>query len=242
MQFDLSGKHVHIGLPYYADPAPQTAMAICATCLELAREGVTFSMSVKWGNCYVDQVRSIIAREFLQTKAQYLFMIDADMLWEPKDFLQVLAHATVMDCVSVAYRMKEEAEKYTVCIPNPATTNEYGCVPLLGGGLGFCCVQRKVIEALSEKAECVNMGQWLKLPWLFRCRPKDGFYQGEDMAFFDDLRDAGFEPYLDMNVSIGHLGRKDYRGSLAETLERDARINAERDESTRQAMECLAAI
>ncbi len=226
-EFDLSGVRVHIGVPAYADLAPQTSLALTATCIALLNEGIGFGMSVKWGNCYVDQVRSIIAHEFLQGPAEFLFHIDADMIWEPRDFLQVLAHTTKMDAVSVAYRMKDEKELYTVCLPDPIEVNEYGCTPMNGGGLGFCCVQRKVIEALAKKAEKIKMGVLPEVPFLYRCRVKDQTYQGEDMAFFEDMRAAGFQPHVDLGLTVDHLGRKVYRGSLADALEYNQKHSAE---------------
>lgn len=221
-EWNLRGVKVHIGIPAYGDIAPQTSLALTGTLLMLASEGVEFALSVKYGNCYVDQVRSIIAKEFLAGPADYLFHIDSDMVWEPREFVQVLAHTTVMDAVSVAYRMKDEVEKYTVSLTDDMRINEYGCLPLAGGGLGFACVQRRVIEALAERAEKVTMGVQENVPWMYRCRSKEGKYQGEDMMFFDEMRAAGFKPFIDTSLTVGHLGRKEYRGSLLESL-----LNAE---------------
>ncbi len=217
-EWNLTGLKVHIGIPAYSDLAPQTSLALAGTVLTLAKEGIEFALSVKYGNCYVDQVRSIIAHEFLRGPADYLFHIDSDMVWEPRDFLQVLAHTTVMDAVSVAYLMKDEIEKYTVAVSHPIKVNDYGCIPLDGGGLGFCCVKRKVMEELATRAEKLKMGTQENVPWIYRCRAKEGCYQGEDMVFFDDMREAGFKPFLDTGVSLGHLGRKEWRGSLLTAL------------------------
>ncbi len=218
-EWNLKGLKVHIGIPAYGDLAPQTALSLCGTLLTLAKEGIDFALSIKYGNCYVDQCRSIIAQEFLDGQADYLFHIDSDMVWEPRDFLQVLAHTTVHDCVSVAYLMKDEnIEKYTVAIPKTTEVDDYGCIPMDGGGLGFVCTQRKVIEELARRAEKIKMGNRPSVPWIYRIRAKEGCYQGEDMVFFEDMRDAGFKAFLDTGLILGHLGRKEYRGSLLNSL------------------------
>lgn len=217
-EWNLSGLKVHIGIPAYGDLPPKTSASLCSTLLTLVKEGVEFFLSIKTGNCYIDQVRSVIGHEFLSGPADYLFHIDSDMAWEPREFLQVLAHTTVMDAVSVAYLMKDDVERYTVCLPDSPQVNEYGCIPMNGGGLGFTCVKRAVIESLAARAEKVKMGSVAKVPWVYRIRSKEGTYQGEDMAFFEDMRDAGFQPWLDINLTVGHLGRKEFRGSLLKSI------------------------
>ncbi len=168
----------------------------------------------------MDQVRCFIAKDFLASPAPYLFMIDSDMVWTPDDFLRILAHASVMGCVAAAYRMKTDEEQFAANIPPEAKVNEYGCIPATGLGLGFCCVNRQIVAELARQAPLLRMGQEGAVPRVFRCDECDGHYRGEDVAFFADVAALGQTPWLDLQVELGHLGRKEYRGSFLNMLER----------------------
>jgi hypothetical protein len=45
------------------------------------------------------------------------------------------------------------------------------------------------------------------------------------MAFFSDIRDLGYQVNIDPNVTLGHVGPKEYRASILDYLnhvQRDA--------------------
>lgn len=220
-KFDLSGVKVHIGIPAYADMRPQTALAIADTAIRLTREGVLFNIASQTECCYVDLVRCYIANEFLLTPATHLFMIDSDMGWKADDFIRVLAHATVADCVAATYRMRRDEEMYAVNLTGEIRVNEYGCIPATGMGLGFCCVQRHVIEELARRAPMMRTADHPGgIKRIFRCDvTDDNWYRGEDIAFFSDLVEAGFSSWLDLGVDLDHHGRKVYRGSFLKLLQ-----------------------
>jgi hypothetical protein len=98
--------------------------------------------------------------------------------------------------------------------------NEYGCIPVNGLGLGFTCVQRTVIEKIAERSPKliypdVDEGP---VPRIFRCDERDGWARGEDIAFFDDVRELGFQPWLDPTIELGHIGAKEYRAKFSDHL------------------------
>ncbi len=218
--FDLSGVKVHIAVPAYQDLRPQTAMALAETAVTLTREGILFNIVTECECCYVDLVRNYIADEFLRTPATHLFMIDSDISWRAHDLLRVLAHTTIADCVAATYRMRVDEEQYAVNLVGTVQVNEYGCIPASGLGLGFCCVQRHVIERLAGYAPVIKTQKRPEgLAQIFRCDTADGWYRGEDIAFFADLKELGHKTWLDLGVDLDHHGRKAYRGSFLRFLE-----------------------
>lgn len=218
--FDLSGVKVHIGIPAYKEIPPQTVVSIVNTCLSLVGQGVVFNLVIKPGCCYVDQVRCLIADEFLRTPATHLFMIDSDMVWDGDQFLRVLAHATKMDCVAAVYRLKQEVEAYPVSVIDGTKVNEYDCVEATGMGLGFCCVQRHVIDRLAELSPKLRMNNSdYPVPAIYQCDQAGDMYRGEDISFFDRMRLAGYKSFVDLGVDLGHIGVKEYRGSFIKMLE-----------------------
>lgn len=218
-EHDLSKVRVHIAIPLYGAMETATSFSLTHTALELARRHIQFSIIPEVGCCYLDLARCHIAKRFLDTDDTHLFMIDSDMGWQPDQFLRILAHATVMDCVAATYRMKVDDERYPVGLDLPVQVNEYGCVSAVGLGMGFCCIQRKVIEALAEKSSTIKDDTFpAGFKRTFRCDISNGFYRGEDVAFFADLIDLGFKSYLDLEVDLDHYGKKNYRGSFLNVL------------------------
>lgn len=221
----LEGLKVHIGIPFYG-PCPRAdafSSVLLQTCMALGSEGVLFNYGPRAGNCYVEQVRSYIADDFLRLSGTHLFMIDADMTWRPEDFVRVLRLATERDCVAGAYRVKNEREAYFAKFQPGVVPDADGCIPGTGLGLGFCCVQRRVIEAMAARAERLRAndrpGGYARV---FRCDVFDGQYRGEDINFFEDLIAAGFQSWIDVNCVLDHWGVTNFSGSFKGIVEHAA--------------------
>ena len=41
---------------------------------------------------------------------------------------------------------------------------------------------------------------------------------GEDVFFFNDVRAAGFDVWLDPSIELGHVGEHEWRGRFADTI------------------------
>jgi hypothetical protein len=102
-----------------------------------------------YGCSEVTTARNKTAHAFLQGECEFLFWVDSDMVWHPADFLRVLALTEKLDCVGAAYPMKSEPARFCLDL-GTAEANGYGCISVNGFGLGFTCVQRKVMEELVD--------------------------------------------------------------------------------------------
>lgn len=65
-----------------------------------------------------------------------------------------------------------------------------GLLPIAAAGAGGILIRRPVIEALNKDGR----NQWFE----------HENNVGEDMTFFKKCTDAGFQPYVDLNIPIGH--------------------------------------
>ena len=208
---------VYIGMPIGRIIEAETHFAVLATVHALYKHGVSVNHGTIKGSSIVEVARSRVCEEFLKSDATHLFMIDSDQTWQADDFLKVLRLATVLPVVCGAYPIKREPVIYYVDRQKgPPIRNAWGCVKINGIGLGFTCVQRKVIEQLTEKAPKLKMPQRDEpMAHIFRNDTDDqGNFRGEDMAFFADLRALGHEIWLEPHVQIGHIGLKEYKGNF----------------------------
>lgn len=220
-EIDIKGLSVMIGIPTYQQMPWQVVKSLCETLVMLKDKGISFSLRIVAGCSIVEHARIKVAQEFLQSDCNRLFMIDADVVWEPQDFLRLLALSTKMECVGGIYPAKMDVPTFMLRWgEEDLTLNEWGCVKIRGMGLGFTCVQRTVIEQLAAKAKPVKFswGAGETSPYMFRQDTDGDDARGEDMAFFDDVQALGYTVNLDPTVSLGHVGTKVYAGSILQAM------------------------
>lgn len=227
-RLDISGLSVFIGMPTHRPIPPETVASLLATQEACWSRGIKLSLTIEKGSSIVEAARTKVAYQFLKSGFNRLFWIDSDMEWSAKDFIKVLALTTKNEIVGAAYRMKCSDVKFMIGLPEEdceeIRTNEFGCIPWTGMGLGFTCVSREVMKRLAEQSPK------LKFPdipepaaHIFRNGTDgNGSFSGEDIQFFGDCRGLGYEVWIDPSVTLGHVGDEVYSGSLREQLDRMA--------------------
>lgn len=215
-------------MPTHRDPAWETMLSLMKAQQAVMNMGLGFAFHIRFGNNSAGNARSEVTHHFLQSDCDRIFWIDSDMVFEPNDFLLLLALSQMHECVGAAYVMKREP--YLSCAQTldnePVQPDEYGCFPMKGFGLGFCCVQRKVMEELSAKAQLRQYfnsdepGKEYRLPKVFRSDDESGCDRTEDFCFFEDVRSLGYKTWLYPNITLGHVGRKVYRADITDFMQR----------------------
>lgn len=230
-RFDLGGLRVFIAIPTHRDFHPETVIAIVRTQEELLRRGIPVTTSITYNGSLIHHVRSKVAWEFLKSDCNRLFWVDSDMQWEPKDFIRLLALSTEMSIVAGAYPAKQEPIIFLGRAAGDMEANRHGCLPVDGFGMGFCCMDRKVIE---DAAAAAPMKRFHQLPdpiphtfFLPGEEVDDGKgAEGEDMAFFARAKAQGHQLWVDPSIELGHIGSRIYRGRLLDTLVRTEAASA----------------
>lgn len=220
--FDMAGIRVMLAMPVHRDLAPPTVIALLETQAICIDQRIPLDIQMQVGSSLVHHARSKIAALFLQSQCNRLFFIDSDIVWTSDDFMRLLAFSTELDCVSGIYCAKQDDPLFFMRGGGVVEENELGCVPVDGLGLGFTVVHRSIIARLSQKAPkrvfpCVAE----PIPYLFRCDEDGADARGEDIAFFADVKAAGFQPWLDPHITLGHVGTKIYRASVLDHLTKE---------------------
>lgn len=220
MEFDLAGVSVMLAIPVNRDFPWQTTQSLVETAIALKANRIEFDIQYVVGSSIVEVARSKVCDVFLKGNKSRLLMIDSDQAWKPEDVMRLLALSTRMSVVTGAYPAKKDPPTYLLAPEDGAvSSNEYGCLPLKGLGLGFTMVRRDVIQALADKAPRVIFpGSDEPIAHLFRCDTVNGLFRGEDIAFFEDVRALGHTVWVDPTINIGHVGSKEYRGRLMDAL------------------------
>lgn len=221
MQVNLGGISVCIGMPVYGRIPPHTTLSLAHTALNCGAGGIGLSICME-ARGVVTWARDMVLDSFLRGNASKLFWIDSDMAWEPETFMRLLALSTMRDVVCGAYRSKEDEPRYQVNGTGEEEINDdLGLIPIRGIGLGFTIMDRKVCEAVSERAvlshDDIN-GRDMR--GVFRTDVIDGKRIGEDIAFFNDVSALGYTIWMDPTLELGHVGEKMWSGRAIDSLER----------------------
>jgi len=218
---------IGIGFPCGGTVPWRTAMSLARTVLTCAKSGIEVDVHVSAGGSIVTVSRSTVLTRFLESNGTHLFWIDSDMEWSSEDFLRMVALGTQMDVVCAAYATKTEPPCVNVTLLDGDTVemNKFGCMKIASTGLGFTIVSRAAIEKLAATKPRVLDGQGYEYIDAFRLgtkpnpdpsKPPQG--AGEDTLFFDDLRELGYDAWMDPTVQLGHVGMHTYFADVRAAL------------------------
>lgn len=208
---------VGIGLPVNRDFPWQTAVSLYKTCYMLGRLGIPANVRLVSGSSLANEARNVVLQAYLNNPENFLFWIDSDVTWAPEDFIRTLRKAKDLGVVCGTYPIKREPVECVVNFVEGSPPDERtGCLEITGVGLGFTCIRRDIVLGFAatkgQKWHSTNNAMVIDA---FRIGSieRNGRLeaQGEDGAFFADLRALGHRIWLDPALQIGHVGDKEYK-------------------------------
>jgi len=159
--------------------------------------------------------RNLLIQDFLARGAEWLFMVDTDMSF-PRDTLQrLLATAAkqaperpiAVSAVNYAWDANTAELTPVTLLYDPVEDRYLGSdlypddgKPFRIDATGPACmvVHRKILEDIKELNE-TPPSYW------FYDLCQDGWFTGNDLTFCDRLRRAGYELWVDPEVTTGHV-------------------------------------
>ena len=214
-EISLDNLSVCIGMPSSRDIHPLVVKSMFATKDLCSKHGISCSLAMVAGNAVVQWARDEVVDLLLQSDANRFFFVDSDMVWEPEDFMSLLALSQRRDIVCAAYTAKRDQPTFFIRYDEskPLRADEYGLIEILGVGLGFTVMRREVVQEVSDSSVAIHDEITSRdIPSIFHIGTHNGSRRGEDMSFFERITDLGHKIYLDPSISLGHLGLKVYKG------------------------------
>lgn len=216
VEFDLKGLSVLVGIPNYSGYIPiDLARSLLYVEAKLQALGIGFGFLYERGNALMETTRNNLVASFIdKPEFNRLFLIDDDIVFNPDDFIRLLAFSTIYPVVSATYTVRNDAP-YKVFLnidegKDPEFT-EHGLMKVNALGMGFTCLTRDVVEtAWNSCTESYNDNGVVK-PRLFKMFVnEDGNFVGEDISFFKYLKSLGYQPVVDLDIILSHVGTKFY--------------------------------
>lgn len=231
LSFETPGQSIYIATPAYESVKAGYALSLAKTVQELTRRNIPHAINILYGNCHVDDGRNDCVRDFLEnTQCTDLVFLDADVMWEPKDFLKLIGHKTA-DIIAGAYPFKSDSGKFPVGKILDGVEYKDGKEALLSvsyAPTGFMRIPRSVFEKLSPPIH----GKLNPSRRFFARQYTDNTYDGGDVTFCRKWIAAGGKVWIDPSLTLGHIGENIWRGNFASYLTKPENVDIHTTKST----------
>lgn len=209
--------HVFLAVPSYGPMPLGTVYSLWNAQVALRAAGIRVDLHLIAGHCHVDDARNDLVRAFLETEAEMLVFIDADVGFDSVDLVKLIQHDR--DIVAGVYPLKQKPLEFPVRpIVGEIWSDKDGLVEVEGVPTGFLKIKRLVLELLAAESEQFNARKdvpgRLKIPVIFeRAVIQNGRWSG-DYNFCRKARGLGYKIYVDPAMELIHAGEDHWHGSL----------------------------
>lgn len=222
---DRAGKHIVIAIPAYSGTVHVGTMrAIISDMLLLMKAGNLVTLIDDCGNAEIADSRARIAKQFLESSGDVLFLVDHDVVW-PVGALKKLVEYHV-DCVAAVYPQRKDPIEFSLRFIREREElwgdPETGLLEVDAVPSGFLCLSRAMLEQMTEayraELECHRGDEKKSHVALFDPYREGKMKLSEDYAFCKRWRDIGGKVWVDPEIRMAHIGNKSFEGHLGDML------------------------
>ena len=215
----LEGRKLFIGIPAYDG---KISIKLAYTLAQLMPKAMSLGVSVRLGHVsgcsIITMARNMLVDQFLKTDCTELLFIDGDVLAQADDILRLMAQSGDKDITAGSYPRRSSDKKFFMDLyfdDNNDLEFDGALMRINRVGTGFMLIQRHVIEAIAEKSE-KYLGQdgIGNVASVFDFKLMDGKFVGEDYSFCDKAREEGFKVWLDVEISLPHVGQEEFTNNF----------------------------
>lgn len=219
----LEGRKLFVAIPAYDG---KLSIKLAYTLAQLMPKALSLGVSVHLGHVsgcsIITMARNMLVDQFLASDCTDLLFIDADVLAEPDHILRLLAQSGDKDITAGAYPRRRKDKMFFMDLHY----DEHGDLEFDGAlmrvnrvGTGFMLARRHVIEVIAGLSEKYlgqdGVGQ---IANVFEFKIKDGMFVGEDYTFCDTARALGYKVWLDVEISLPHVGTEEFTNDFKQEV------------------------
>lgn len=227
----LEGKKVFIATPAYEGKVGVDYVNSLVPSLSLLRAaGAEVAYAIYQNSGSIPRVRNQAVASMMGKGYTDLVFIDADMAWNPKDLVKLVAYNT--DIVAAAYPARSEKnQRWIVVWPEEIKQHSSGLLTAQRVGTGFMRIRNTVFEKLEklypdwhyqaphtqDEDEAKHLFAFFDYELKVGKDGKRG-HLSEDYRFCDIATDAGFTIWVDPDIYMEHIGTKKFVGTFSESV------------------------
>jgi hypothetical protein len=184
--------------------------------------GLRYTFNVLQKCSILPHARNRLADAFLRSDCTHMLFADADMGWDPRSPLELLAHDK--DVIALVGVTKDEQKNFCCWLDKETLKydDKTGLIRVHHVGTGFMLISRNCIRKLTEawkhRAYMKEKGSEDTISPIFEIEYREGTMFGEDYTFCNRWRALGGEIWVDPSLPLEHVGQYVYTGTYADAL------------------------
>ena len=195
------------------------AMSLLYTVQLCKENNIEVSPLIIAHDALIQRVRNDLLANAVLGEFDDVIFADSDQEWAPEWVLRLLSHP--VDVIGFPVIRKADDEMYNVkAKPMELIPSKEGICPVESVGTGFIRLSKKACLALWEKGEVYTEPGSLEKRWVFETAIIDNDLVSEDVVLCKKLKEAGFQPYIDIACTCAHIGTKKWYGNFANFIQR----------------------
>ena len=217
---------VFIAMPCYDSVKVATMVSIIKLIQQFQKNGVAVGIQTM-KSPLIHQARNYLSSLFMVSPYTHMLFIDSDVEFQPEAVLRMLV--AQKDIICTPYRVKSEdtsKKVYTVDFVKPMIL-ENGLIEIKAGPTGLMLIKKEVFEKIIKNFPELKIKNPVMMDPgddhefyynFFDFKFKDGYSVGEDVAFCQLSREAGFKIFANTESWTKHHGSWTWEGKFGEAL------------------------
>ncbi len=223
---NLAGRRLMVCVPAYDSKLNiDSAFALANLAVKAGNLGIKLYLSHVSGCSLITKARNGLVADFLESDADSMLFLDADVVANADDILRLFALSLDKDITAGIYPRRGSDRKffldYYLDDKGALEFDANGLLRISRIGTGFMMIQRHVLETMIAKhpewAYFNNVSNRTEYA-LFDLGIVNGEYYGEDYLFCDRASGDGFTVFLDPSISLPHIGSEKFTRNFEEDV------------------------
>jgi len=215
---NLAGRKLMVCVPAYDSKLNiDSAFALANLAVKAGNLGVKLYLTHISGCSLITKARNGLVADFLESDADSMLFIDADVVVSADAILRLFALSLDKDITAGIYPRRGSDRKffldYHLDDKGALEFDANGLLRISRIGTGFMMIQRHVLETMIAKhpewAYSNNVTDRTEHA-IFDLAIVNGEYYGEDYLFCDRAAADGFTVFLDPSISLPHVGSEKF--------------------------------
>ena len=211
----LEGRKLFVAIPTYDGKLSIKLAYTLAALMPMAlQHGISVKLGHVSGCSIITMARNMLVDQFLDSECTELLFIDSDVIAKPEDILRLMAQSGDKDITAGSYPRRSKDKKFFMDLyfdENNELEFDGAMMRIQRVGTGFMLIRRHVIEHLAKQADkYVGQDGVGMVANVFEFSMLDNKFVGEDYTFCDKARAEGYKVWLDVEISLPHVGQEEF--------------------------------